>query len=190
MIDLSAAPTQATVLIATLDEATRVFSADGLRADGYDVHAAASTADAQLWLHTRQPDLLILDAGLQRGYALPRSFLAPAVPLLLLTGSEDVPADAVLGRQVTRMRKPFEWLELRRQMTLLLLAAAGEDARARLPRLLRLRDDQELVLVDRLAERTVLLAYDNAGSGAHWVGVDQLATEYRSVGRPVGAAAP
>jgi hypothetical protein len=48
----------------------------------------------------------------------------------------------VLDRPVTRLRKPFEWIELRRQMTLLLLAAA--DVRAALPRLLRHRDRQEI----------------------------------------------
>ena len=80
------------------------------------------------------------------------------------------------------MRKPFQWIELRRQMTLLLLEAATDDARAALPRLLRLRDGQEVVLLDGIGNHTVLLAYDDRGAGAHWAPAATLDGQYRPVG--------
>ncbi|HEV7805426.1 MAG TPA: hypothetical protein VGO80_06395 [Solirubrobacteraceae bacterium] len=178
-----------TVLVAAANAATRAFIADGLAPDGYTVHAVDRVADAQLWLHHQQPDIAVIDADLPRAFALTRSFLTPAVPVVLLTVYEDVPADAVLDRPVTRLRKPFEWIELRRQMTLLLLAAAAADVRAALPRLLRLRDGQEIVLLDRIGNHTVLLGYDTCGAGAHWASTEDLASGYEVIERHAPAVA-
>lgn len=172
----------ATVLVASANTATRVFITDGLAPDGYTVYAVDRVADAQLRLHHEQPDIAIIDADLPRALALARSFLAPTVPVVLLTGAEDVPADVSAARPVTRMRKPFQWIELRRQMTLLLLEAATDDARAALPRLLRLRDGQEVVHLDGIGNHTVLLAYDDRGAGAHWAPAATLDGQYRPVG--------
>ena len=91
-------------------------------------------------------------------------------------------------RPVTRMRKPFAWFELRRQM-MLLLDAATDDVRAALPRLHWLRDGQELVLLDRIGSHTVLLGYDPFGSYAHWASTEDIASGYTPLERHAQAAA-
>jgi DNA-binding response OmpR family regulator len=157
-----------TVLVVTANEATRVFITDGLRRDTYTVYAAATVADAQLMLAHGQPDAAIIDTDLPAVRALLRNLLAPDVALLLLTDVDDMPHDDLPGRAVTCLPKPFQWFALRLQLTLLLLDSADDAARGRLPRHRRARDGEQLVVIDRLGDHTVLLAYDDRGAGAHW----------------------
>ena len=89
----------ATVLVASANTATRVFITVGLAPDGYTVYAVDRVADAQLRLHHEQPDIAIIDADLPRALALARSFLAPTVPVVLLTGARTCRlTSAPLGR--------------------------------------------------------------------------------------------
>ncbi len=87
----------ATILIVEDDSATRIFLADNLSADGYDVLACDCARDALRLLETRQPDLLLLDLGLpdMSGLEVLRrlreadgvsSRMDPETPALLLTG--------------------------------------------------------------------------------------------------------
>jgi DNA-binding response OmpR family regulator len=87
----------ATLLIVEDHRATRMFLADNLAADGYDIIEAESVAEAERLLGTRFPDLAIVDLALpdRDGLELLQmirqadriaSRVDPEVPLLVLSG--------------------------------------------------------------------------------------------------------
>lgn len=113
----------ATVLVASEDDATRVFLADNLQADGYDVVRAHDAESAIAQLRTHYPDLLIADLNGQtlglvdvvRAAHGAIGEVNPAVPVLALTSRPDElnivrgldhGCDDVMG-------KPFSYPELR-----------------------------------------------------------------------------
>src|SRR3954469_11226394 len=88
---------QKSVLVVEDDAATAAFLVNNLRADGFVVWCSSGAAEALRALELRQPDLLLLDLGLESGSGLgvldrvrspdpaaPR--IAPALPVILLTG--------------------------------------------------------------------------------------------------------
>src|SRR4051794_41355941 len=90
-------PLPKTVLVVEDDGATSAFLADNLGADGYRVFCASEAGEAARALEVRQPDLMLLDLGLEAGSGLsgldpPRaahpasSRLDPDPPMIILTG--------------------------------------------------------------------------------------------------------
>ncbi len=88
---------QKSVLVVEDDAATAAFLADNLRADGFAVWCSAGAAEALRALELRQPDLLLLDLGLESGSGLDvldrvrsadaaSSRVDPDLPVILLTG--------------------------------------------------------------------------------------------------------
>jgi DNA-binding response OmpR family regulator len=126
-------PERATILIVEDDRATQTFLGDNLVADGYELLAAATMADAGRRLARSYPDLMILDLGLPDGDGLEliaeirgadrhASPIDPELPLLVLSGR---------GAELDRLRgfergcddylvKPFSYAELRVRVEALL----------------------------------------------------------------------
>ena len=87
----------ATILIVEDDQPTRMFLADNLAADGYDLLEAECAFDAHRQMETGFPDLAIVDLGLPDGDGLEllrlvreadrvAAKLDPDLPMLVLTG--------------------------------------------------------------------------------------------------------
>jgi DNA-binding response OmpR family regulator len=87
----------ATILVVEDHPTTRIFLADNLSADGYDVIEAEGVSDARHLLDTTFPDLVIVDLGLPDGDGLEllahvratdriAGRLDPDLPLLVLSG--------------------------------------------------------------------------------------------------------
>jgi len=60
----------ATILVVEDHPATRIFLADNLNADGYELLEADCASDAEQLIETRFPDLAIVDLGLPDGDGL------------------------------------------------------------------------------------------------------------------------
>jgi DNA-binding response OmpR family regulator len=87
-----------TVLVVEDDERTAAFLADNLRADGYRVAVAAEAGEAVRAIEVREPDVVVLDLGLENGSSgldvLDRVRAAdglgtridPSLPVIVLTG--------------------------------------------------------------------------------------------------------
>jgi DNA-binding response OmpR family regulator len=123
----------ATILVIEDHRPTRMFLADNLAADGYDVLEAESSAEARREMERAYPDLAIVDLGLpdEDGLELLRLVretdriagkLDPELPLLVLTGRTG---------ELDRLRafdrgaddyvvKPFSYQELHARMLALL----------------------------------------------------------------------
>jgi len=115
-----------TLLLLEDDPVIRLFLADNLTADGYDVHVAETVNDAGRLLERTRPDLAVLDVHLPDGSGLDllrrvrasdgvASRLDPTLPVLMLSGA---------GEELDRVRglergaddyvvKPFAYPELR-----------------------------------------------------------------------------
>jgi DNA-binding response OmpR family regulator len=134
-----------TILIAEDDRATRTFLADNLAADGYAPIAASTAGEALAQIESSFPDLAIVDLGLpdRDGLELLAEVRAadgvatrvdPLLPVLVLSGrtgelhrlrSFEKGADAVVA-------KPFNYPELRAQITALLRRSERGVRRGRL----------------------------------------------------------
>ena len=123
----------ATILIVEDHRATRMFLADNLAADGYEILEADSAGEAQHLMETQFPDLAIVDLGLpdRDGLELLRlvrdadrvaARLDPDLPLLVLSGR---------ATELERLRgfergcddyivKPFSYTELHARIVALL----------------------------------------------------------------------
>ena len=123
----------ATILVVEDDEPTRIFLADNLTADGYELLVAETAADALAQLETQFPDLALIDLGLPdrsgleviervRGSDGVASRIDPSVPIVVLTGR---------AGELDRLRgfergcddyvcKPFSYPELRARVEALL----------------------------------------------------------------------
>jgi DNA-binding response OmpR family regulator len=115
-----------TLLLLEDDPVIRLFLADNLTADGYDVLVAETVNDAGRLLERTRPDLAVLDVHLPDGSGLDllrrvrasdgvASRLDPTLPVLMLSGA---------GEELDRVRglergaddyvvKPFAYPELR-----------------------------------------------------------------------------
>ncbi|CAB4926846.1 unannotated protein [freshwater metagenome] len=124
---------RSTLLLVEEDDATRVFLADNLTADGFDVLVADSARDGLRLLESKFPDVALIDAGLPQASGLEllalvreadgvASRVNPQVPLLAL-----VPHDGELDRVRALERgaddvltRPFSYRELRLRIDALL----------------------------------------------------------------------
>src|SRR5437868_15498640 len=86
-----------TIMVVEDDDATRAFLADNLKADSYEVVAAASARQALNLLEVKDCDLLLLDVMLPdaSGFELCRrlreadglaQWIDPQLPVIMLTG--------------------------------------------------------------------------------------------------------
>src|SRR4051794_1775808 len=130
------------VLVVEDDAATAAFLADNLRADGFAVWCASAVPEALRALELRQPDLLLLDLGLDDGSGfdvldrvraadVSSSRIDPDLPVILLTGRSDE-VDRVRG--FTRgaddyLCKPFSYPELVARVAAVLRRSAGRRQR-------------------------------------------------------------
>jgi DNA-binding response OmpR family regulator len=89
--------TAATILVVEDHPATRMFLADNLSADGYELLEAESATDGERLIETGFPDLAIIDLGLPDGDGLEllrrvraadrvAGQIDPDLPLLVLSG--------------------------------------------------------------------------------------------------------
>ncbi len=130
------------VLVVEDDAATAGFLADNLRADGFQVATAAAATEAIRAIELRQPDLVLLDLGLESGSGLEvldrvraadsaGSRIDPDLPVIVLTGR---------GAEVDRVRgfargaddyvcKPFSYAELVARLAAVLRRASGRRQR-------------------------------------------------------------
>jgi DNA-binding response OmpR family regulator len=135
-------PERRSVLVVEDDAATAAFLGDNLRADGYAVSAAAEAAEALKAIELRQPDLVLLDLGLEAGSGLDvldrvRSADAagtridPDVPVIVLTG-RSAEVDRVRGFSRGAddyLCKPFSYPELVGRVQAVLRRAGGRRLR-------------------------------------------------------------
>ena len=134
-----------TILVVEDDDATRIFLADNLTADGYDLLVADCARDGVRLLERKFPDLAVVDLGLPdgSGYELLRrvreadglvSRVDPRTPVVLLTGrTSDL--DRVRGFERGADDygcKPFSYPELRGRVAALLRRAQGRARSGRL----------------------------------------------------------
>jgi DNA-binding response OmpR family regulator len=133
---------QKSVLVVEDDAATAAFLADNLRADGFAVWCASAVPEALRALELRQPDVLLLDLGLEDGSGfdvldrvraadVSSSRIDPDLPVIVLTGRSDE-VDRVRG--FTRgaddyLCKPFSYPELVARVTAVLRRSAGRRQR-------------------------------------------------------------
>jgi DNA-binding response OmpR family regulator len=131
-----------TVLVVEDDERTAAFLADNLRADGYRVAVAAEAGEAVRAIEVREPDVVVLDLGLENGSSgldvLDRVRAAdglgtridPSLPVIVLTGH---------GAETDRVRgfargaddfvvKPFFYAELLGRVRAVLRRSDGRPA--------------------------------------------------------------
>jgi DNA-binding response OmpR family regulator len=160
---------QKSVLVVEDDAATAAFLADNLRADGFAVWCASAVPEALRALELRQPDVLLLDLGLEDGSGfdvldrvraadVSSSRIDPDLPVIVLTGRSDE-VDRVRG--FTRgaddyLCKPFSYPELVARVTAVLRRSAGRRQRG-LVRVGELTVDPSARAV-RLAGREVRLS--------------------------------
>src|SRR5258705_13234661 len=130
------------VLVVEDDERTAAFLADNLRADGYRVAVAAEAGEAVRAIEVREPDVVVLDLGLENGSSglgvLDRVRAAdglgtridPSLPVIVLTGR---------GAETDRVRgfargaddfvvKPFFYAELLGRVRAVLRRSDGRPA--------------------------------------------------------------
>ena len=117
---------RSTILLIEDDEATRMFLADNLTADGYDLIVADCAREGLRLLETSFPDLALVDVGLPDGSGLDllshvreadgvASRIDPHVPVVVL-GASDGELDRVRAFERGAddvMHKPFSYRELR-----------------------------------------------------------------------------
>jgi DNA-binding response OmpR family regulator len=125
-----------TILLVEDDEATRLFLADNLTADGFDMLVADCLRDGRRLLEAKFPDLAVVDIVLPDGCGLElvrvvrssdgvASRIDPTLPMLLLSGR---------GSELDRLRgfergaddyvvKPFSYSEVRARVEALLRRA-------------------------------------------------------------------
>jgi DNA-binding response OmpR family regulator len=131
-----------TVLVVEDDERTAAFLADNLRADGYRVAVASEAGEAVRAIEVREPDVVVLDLGLENGSSgldvLDRVRAAdglgtridPSLPVIVLTGR---------GAETDRVRgfargaddfvvKPFFYAELLGRVRAVLRRSDGRPA--------------------------------------------------------------
>jgi DNA-binding response OmpR family regulator len=131
-----------TVLVVEDDERTAAFLADNLRADGYRVAVAVEAGEAVRAIEVREPDVVVLDLGLENGSSgldvLDRVRAAdglgtridPSLPVIVLTGR---------GAETDRVRgfargaddfvvKPFFYAELLARVRAVLRRSDGRPA--------------------------------------------------------------
>jgi DNA-binding response OmpR family regulator len=133
---------QKSVLVVEDDAATAAFLADNLRADGFAVWSASGASEALRALELRQPDLLLLDLGLESGSGLDvldrvrsadaaSSRVDPDLPVILLTGRA-AEVDRVRGfarGADDYLCKPFSYPELVARVAAVLRRSAGRRQR-------------------------------------------------------------
>jgi two-component system, OmpR family, response regulator len=159
-----------TVLVVEDDERTAAFLADNLRADGYRVAVAVEAGEAVRAIEVREPDVVVLDLGLENGSSglevLDRVRAAdglgtridPSLPVIVLTGR---------GAETDRVRgfargaddfvvKPFFYAELLGRVRAVLRRSDGRPAMGAL-RVGELALDPATRLV-RVGERPVQLS--------------------------------
>ena len=146
------------MLVAEEDDVARVFLAENLTADGYEVRTADSREQALARLSVVQPDVIVVDVNgntlglidaIRTGDGLAGA-LDPATPLIVLTARVDeLHRIRVLDRGGDDvLAKPYSYPELRARLAALLRRARASHA----PRLLRVGQ----LKID-LAARTVEL---------------------------------
>ena len=127
-----------TVLVVEDDGPTSAFLADNLGADGYRVFCSSEAGEAVRALEVRQPDLLLLDLGLEAGSGLEvldrlraadpaASRMDPDLPVIILTGRAGE-VDRVRGfarGADDYVAKPFSYPELVARVRALLRRARG-----------------------------------------------------------------
>jgi DNA-binding response OmpR family regulator len=130
------------VLVVEDDAATAAFLADNLRADGFGVWCASEAGEALRAVDLRQPDLLLLDLGLESGSGFDvldrvrsadasSSQIDPDLPVILLTGRSDE-VDRVRGfarGADDYLCKPFSYPELVARVEAVLRRCAGRRQR-------------------------------------------------------------
>lgn len=129
--DLHETPT--TILLVEDDDATRLFLADNLTADGYELLVARTASDGLRLAETRYPDVAIFDVGLPDATGLAlldrircadgvRSRVDRDLPVLLLSG-RSAELDRLRGFQRGAddyVAKPFSYAELHARVEALL----------------------------------------------------------------------
>jgi DNA-binding response OmpR family regulator len=134
-----------TILVVEDDDATRMFLADNLTADGYDLLVADCAADGLRLLERKFPDLALVDLGLPdaSGFELLRRVRAsdgvasrvdPDTPLMVVSGRA-TELDRVRGFDRGAddyVCKPFSYPELRGRVAALLRRADRTPIRGRL----------------------------------------------------------
>src|SRR3982750_1228265 len=131
-----------TVLVVEDDEPTSAFLADNLSADGYRVFCASGAGEAVRALEIRQPDLLLLDLGLEGGSGLSVLDRLRAADPASSRMDSDLPVIILTGRagEVDRVRgfargaddylcKPFSYPELVARVSAVLRRSAGRRER-------------------------------------------------------------
>ena len=134
-----------TILVVEDDSATRMFLADNLSADGYELLVADCASIGLSLLERKFPDLALIDVGLPdgSGFELLRrvrsadgvaSRVNPDMPLMVISGRA-TELDRVRGFDRGAddyVCKPFSYPELRGRITALLRRADRRPRRARL----------------------------------------------------------
>jgi DNA-binding response OmpR family regulator len=141
----STSETAATILIVEDHEATRVFLADNLAADGYDLLECDTARDAQRLIETKFPDLAIVDLGLPDRDGLELIQQVREADRLAGRTDPDLPLLVVSGRtgEFDRLRgfdrgcddymvKPFNYAELLARVGALLRRSQRRPGTARL----------------------------------------------------------
>ncbi|MDX9874247.1 MAG: PAS domain-containing protein [Spongiibacteraceae bacterium] len=118
-------PGSATILLVDDDHAVRAVVSDQLRSMGYAVREASDGHAALAELARELPDLLLIDFAMpgMNGAEVVRRARAswPALPVVFATGYADTGAlEAVMGRDVPLLRKPFTMQQLSTALELLL----------------------------------------------------------------------
>jgi DNA-binding response OmpR family regulator len=134
------APTS--VLVVEDDEATRLFLADNLAADGFKVATASGAGEGLRAIEVRQPGLVVLDLLLEDGSGLDlldrvraadglASRIDPDLPVIVLSGrSGDVDRVRSFARGADdHLAKPFYYQELLARIRALLRRTHGRDQR-------------------------------------------------------------
>ena len=118
----SPVPNRLAALVLVVDDHTdlRKFTANVLAINGYDVIEAGDGQDALASLRQHAPDLVILDLNmpvmdgwqfLAEQQRLPGGHL-PAIPVLLVTGTDRADKEALKLKAVGLVKKPFDPDEL------------------------------------------------------------------------------
>jgi DNA-binding response OmpR family regulator len=127
-----------TVLVVEDDAPTAAFLSDNLSADGYRVFCASEAGEAARALEVRQPDLMLLDLGLEAGSGLSvldrlraadpaSSRMDPDLPVIILTGRAGE-VDRVRGfarGADDYLCKPFSYPELVARIDAVLRRSSG-----------------------------------------------------------------
>ena len=134
------APTS--VLVVEDDEATRLFLADNLAADGFKVATASGAGEGLRAIEVRQPGLVVLDLLLEDGSGLDlldrvrsadglASRIDPDLPVIVLSGrSGDVDRVRSFARGADdHLAKPFYYQELLARIRALLRRTHGRAQR-------------------------------------------------------------